>query len=244
MSDAFITRRGGSALSNNCAVLHIYAEAGSSITLTKGGVTAAALAPSKGHTNNTDTAYADWYYSVPSSNYGSWTVTAAKSGKTASKTVSVSTNEQYDVQVIYKLYIIRNGYMNSSYEIKNNLRNDGFELQYYDNYSATGYVRIPAAGKNSAKATDAIDLTPYTALKATGYKTNANSGYKAAVSVWPSLTRYGDSGQILATSAGIAYFTTASSTISADISTIAGDKYVGVYIDVSNEMYISDMWLE
>ena len=83
------TNSGSGGLSVNSAVLRITAPVGSTITLTKGGVTVAMLAATKGHTNASDTTLADWYYSISSGNYGSWTVTAAKDGESASETVTV-----------------------------------------------------------------------------------------------------------------------------------------------------------
>ena len=115
MSEAFIVRRGGSGgLSANGAVLRITAPTGSTITLTKGGVTVAALAAAKGHTNASDATFADWYYSVSSGNYGSWTVTAARDGETASRTVTVDSAKQYDVFLAYNIYLIRDGVLDSN----------------------------------------------------------------------------------------------------------------------------------
>lgn len=98
MSDAFLVRRGGSGgLSPNGAVIHVTAPVGSTISFAKGGVVAKVLGPEKSHVNADYNTLADWYYSVSSSNYGTWTVTATLSGNTASKTIKISTNEQYDL---------------------------------------------------------------------------------------------------------------------------------------------------
>ncbi|MDO4990847.1 MAG: hypothetical protein Q4E45_10125 [Eubacteriales bacterium] len=121
MSEAFIVRRGGSGgLSAGGAVLHITAPAGSTITLKKGDVTVATLAAARGHTNASDTTLADWYYAIVSTNYGSWTATAARDGETASGTVTVDSNKVYDLSLSFGLYLIRNGQLQSGYSLYGN----------------------------------------------------------------------------------------------------------------------------
>ena len=102
---------GGSkgGLSPNDALLHINAPVGSTITLAKGGVTVKTLAASEGHTSASDSRLADWYYSVSSSNYGAWTVTASNGTNTVSASVTINTNKQYDVGLTYDLYLLKNG---------------------------------------------------------------------------------------------------------------------------------------
>ena len=104
---------GGGGLSTSSAVLHINAPAGSTITLSNGGVTVKVLEASKGHTNS-DGVTADWYYSVSSGSYGEWTVTAAKNDDEVSKTVTINSADQYDVELTYFVYIVRDGVLDSA----------------------------------------------------------------------------------------------------------------------------------
>ena len=109
MGDAFITRRGGGGgLSPNNALIHVNAPLGSSISFSKGGVTAKILDPSKGHAN-VDGKSADYYYSVSTSNFGDWTITATLSDDSTSDTVTVDTVKQYDVELSYFLYLYKYG---------------------------------------------------------------------------------------------------------------------------------------
>lgn len=102
MSDAFLVRRGGSGgLSPNSAVIHVTAPAGSTISFAKGGVVAKVLGPDKSHVKASDNSLAEWYYAISPINYGEWTVTASLSGDTASDTVTISTNKQYDLELSY-----------------------------------------------------------------------------------------------------------------------------------------------
>lgn len=110
MSDAFILRAGGGGgLSVNAAILHVQAPTGSTITLSKNNVVVKVLGPEKSHVNADNPANADWYYSVSSSNYGTWTVTATLSGVTGSDTVTIDSNEQYDLNVRFGLFIVKDG---------------------------------------------------------------------------------------------------------------------------------------
>ena len=131
MSDAYLVRRGGGVLPVNAAVLHITAPVGSSITLVKGGVTVAVLASGKGHTNAADTTVADWYYAVDAGSYGDWTITAALSGKSSSKTVTINSKKEYDVRLSYNYYIIQDGVLLREVESKNSYVNTVSENGYY-----------------------------------------------------------------------------------------------------------------
>lgn len=113
MSDAYLVRRGGSGgLSPNSAVIHVTAPAGSTVSFAKGGVVAKVLGPDKSHVKASDSAFAEWYYAVSPDNYGEWTVTATKQSDqaTESKTVTISENKQYDLEIIFRFYLFREGY--------------------------------------------------------------------------------------------------------------------------------------
>ena len=110
MSEALIIGRGGgSGLSTLQAVIHVTAEAGSTISFAKGGVTAKVLGPEKAHISAADSSRAEWYYAVSASNYGAWTVTATRGTDSASTTVTVSANQQYDLELGYTLWLYRRG---------------------------------------------------------------------------------------------------------------------------------------
>ena len=98
MLEAFVTRRGGTGgLSPNNAVIHVTAPVGSTISFSKGGVVAKVLGPEKSHVNANDNDFADWYFPVSYANFGEWAVTATLGTGTASDTVIIDSNKQYDV---------------------------------------------------------------------------------------------------------------------------------------------------
>ena len=101
-------------LSPDSAVIHVTAPVGSTISFSKGGVVAKVLGPEKSHVNAEDNTLADWYYSVSSSNYGAWSITATLSSYTASKTITIDNVRQYDVVLRYNIYIIEQGVRDTS----------------------------------------------------------------------------------------------------------------------------------
>lgn len=159
MSDAFITRRGGSGgLSVNSAVLHINTSAGSTITLSKGGLMVKVLEASKGHTNS-DGISADWYYSVGSANYGAWTITATKDGETTAATVTIDSAKQYDVPLSYNLYLIKDGVIKTTYGVEKNVTveqySDSVGLTFSANESAF-YVLLDNTVLDSTRYTKLV----------------------------------------------------------------------------------------
>lgn len=102
MSEALIVRRGGTGgLSVNSAVIHVNAPLGSTVSFSKSGVVVKTLAPGKGHVN-ADGETADYYYAINASSFGTWTMTASKTGETSvSETVTVFAANEYDVTLQY-----------------------------------------------------------------------------------------------------------------------------------------------
>lgn len=131
------------------AVIHVIAPAGSTIEFAKGGVTVETLGPNDGHISAADNTIAEWYYSVGSTNYGTWTVTATLSGDTASDTVSVSAAVQYDIELSFFVA----GYSPLSYIESSGTQYLNLSLGASKNLWALEYVcdiRIPSQGKISA----------------------------------------------------------------------------------------------
>lgn len=100
---------GGGGLSPNSAVIHVTAPVGSTISFAKGGVVAKVLGPDKSHVSSSDVSLAEWYYSVSSSNYGSWRVTATLDTDEAYSDIVVNSNKQYDVEITYHFYLYNKG---------------------------------------------------------------------------------------------------------------------------------------
>lgn len=98
---------GGSSLSYTDAILHAKAPLGSSLTFTKGSISER-LGPEAAHPN-ADGIYGDWYYSVESSNFGAWSITAALNNRYDTTNVSPAEARQYDILLRYTIHLFENG---------------------------------------------------------------------------------------------------------------------------------------
>ena len=103
---------GGGGLSDTSAILRVSAPTGSTVTLTRGGITKT----STGHPNAADASQNDYYFVIPQSAFSStaWTVTATYAGKTDTQTVVINAADEYDVLMSYDFFLVRNGVMQNS----------------------------------------------------------------------------------------------------------------------------------
>lgn len=100
---------GGSGSFNpSNALIHVNAPLGSTISFEKNNVIVAIILPAKSFPNE-DGITADYYYSIKSANYGTWTIISTDGTSTASKIITVNDNNQYDVTLIYSLILYNYG---------------------------------------------------------------------------------------------------------------------------------------
>lgn len=91
----------GGSMPVNAAVIHVNAPLGSAITFFKGSTVMEAVTAAQTHPN-ADGKTEDYYYSVPTSDFGSWTVAASKSGENdATQSFSILFAKQYDAFLSY-----------------------------------------------------------------------------------------------------------------------------------------------
>ena len=99
---------GGGGLSATDALLRVRAPAGSTVTITKGGVTKS----DAGHENADDHTVYDYYFIIHQSQFDSvnaWTVTATLNGDTASDTIIINAADEYDMELSYNLKLYWDG---------------------------------------------------------------------------------------------------------------------------------------
>lgn len=99
---------GGGSLQATDAILRVIAPAGSTVTISKGGVSKS----DAGHENAADNTLYDYYFIIHQSQFDSinpWTVTATLGSDTKSDTVIIDAADEYDVILSYDLYFVRNG---------------------------------------------------------------------------------------------------------------------------------------
>lgn len=256
MGEAFILRRGGTGgMSVNNAVIHVNAPTGSTLTFSKSGVTVKVLGPGNGHLN-VDGYTADYYYSVSTANYGTWTVTGTSGTFSHSLTVTVSANRQYDLKLVYQtmLYDAGNLY---EYPWKISMESDpsyqnpsGTKLLVNQNGNTNFYPHI------GFFVNQAIDLTNHSSLCAHIYGDTTNLISSAVVFVSPDVKTTGQLSYYLYNqSATLAHKSVEYAdwpedmVIRCDISGIQGEKYVNVG-GIGNSAYLSctfvvdSVWLE
>lgn len=120
------TGGGGGKIKDTDAVLRVIAPAGSTVTITKGGVSKS----DAGHENSDDNTLYDYYFVIHQSQFDSinpWTVTATLGGDSASNTIIIDSALEYGMSLSYLLppeyqlveYIESTGtqYINSGYKI-------------------------------------------------------------------------------------------------------------------------------
>lgn len=99
---------GGGSLKATDAILRVQAPAGSTVTISKGGVTKS----DAGHENADDHTVYDYYFIIHQSQFDSinpWTVTATDGTETASDTIIIDSADEYDVYLEYTFYLFKSG---------------------------------------------------------------------------------------------------------------------------------------
>lgn len=248
MGEALITRRGGSGgLSANSAVIHVKISAGSTITFSKGGVVVKVLGPEKSHINSADSTFADWYYPVSPSNYGSWTVTATLGSSSKSATITVNSNKVYDVLLTYRNYLIQNGVSKVTFTAKRSA-----------SVGVSGTkVHIYTTANDSGGAQTSADVRAYSTLNveiASGSLSYVGT-YQPAFGVSRSAPSFSQDSVSNVTAATTFTGTTTdkhrtitAKTFTLDISSFDETMYiwlsVGGWVAQQGHLYIPNMWLE
>lgn len=226
MGEAFITRRGGGV---PYAVIGVTYPSGSTCTCTSGTLTLTAK----------DTS-GKAVFPIPYA--GTWTVKAVKGSQSVSKSVSITTDGQVaTVTLTYSIVLFANGAANTEYGgLKNyNVSESGGvgnnTLTYADklmvcyaidngDYRSPSYRAVYIAGNK-------IDLTGRNTVKMTFASVGAgqNAGGKATPYIFAS-AEYTNAISPAAYAAVAA--STATQTVSLDVSSLTGQYYVGLFYQV------------
>ena len=171
-----------------------------------------------------------------------WTVTATLGTDTASDTVIIDSNKEYEVTLIYRQYIIKNGRFQNGYSFPSSLRLD-HPPSITENYNGSGYLRMGMVNSwSTGGVTDSIDIAAYQNLCAEAYKDNGS----AYVGIWSGYN-YTSQSAIESTAVAKTEVQGTSSLLVVDISSLTGSYYIGGSIGHSSNNYylfIADMWLE
>ena len=103
---------GGGSLKNTDAVLIVSVPTGSTVTATKGGVTITPTIWVQNADNTLDSAI----FSIPSSTFdaNAWTVTATLGADSASDTIVINSNEEFEMELSYGFFLYNKGTIETS----------------------------------------------------------------------------------------------------------------------------------
>ena len=137
------------------------------------------MAADKGKISTKYAGCSEWEYVMGSSNpyVGDWTITATKGTQTKSEIVSVSEQKQYEVLVLYDLYLIKDGLFNTDYT-HTFYGNDSRSSLTED---SNGYVYLYSNKVSSSYATCSIENVDVTYYKYLVFDGQARGYYSANV---------------------------------------------------------------
>lgn len=150
---------GGGSLKGTDAILRVIAPAGSTVTISKGGVSKS----DAGHENHDDATLYDYYFIIHQSQFDGvnpWTVTATLGVKTVSDTIIIDSADGYDVTLLYGFYLVKDGLLTGEGITKFQSNNTIVQN--------TGYVRFSDTTNNKIgifSSTNKVDLTRYNTLR-------------------------------------------------------------------------------
>lgn len=216
----------GGGFSINAAVLHVTAPFGSTVSISKGGVIAKTIGPGKAHTN-ADDENADYYFSITPTNYGTWTVTATLNSDSASDTVAISSNKQYDVVLSYRLYLYNRGTQNVALEATTNMYFDGGRNSPRITYNSDSML-VKYVNTGIVETVNKVNLTGYNTI-------HLRANFSIITGHYYIIVRSQKGGGSSAQSYNIATIDIASNIIknqekdyTLDISNVNGEYYVGL----------------
>ena len=227
---------GGGSLKDTDAILTVTVPTGSTVTMTKGGVTLTPTMWVQAADNTLDCAL---FVIAPNlfDAVNAWTVTSTLSGDTASDTVIISSNEQYDLVLSYRPYIYRRGYINTA--LTGGLTNSGYTYSSQALSPATYNAdNIYISSNMCAGTSQAIDLTDYNTIYYVSRSDNPSNLTHPWLGVASSKNLSGYVTRIFPDS-------TTESIKSADISNLTGNYYIAAMSSSSNGYgYVYEIYLE
>lgn len=230
---------GGVNIQNGKAVIHVMAPVGSTISFSKSGVVVF-LKPNKSFVDIVDDTIAHWYYSISSSNYGEWTMTATLGTDTASDTMVIDSNKEYQVVLEYRYYLFQ--YSAADFEaIKSNfaIMDDAARSVISD-----GGDHIVFTASGSAKRAW-VWQTPIVAAQ---YSTLVLDGYVSVSSTSLHNMRLREHGDT--TNWGTEYYVTSDitntlrATIQMDISTVMQNCYFQLMLNPSAAFHVWSVYVK
>lgn len=232
-----MTRRSsGGGPSASDAILTVTVPTGSTVTATKGGTTLTPTMWVQAADNTLDCAL---FVIAPSmfDSQNAWTVTATLGTDTASDTVIISSNEQYNIALSYRPYIYRRGYIDTT--LTGGLTNSGY---IYNSQALTPATynadNIYISSNNCAGTSQAIDLTDYSTIYFTARSNNPSN----LVHPWLAIASTKNLSNYAARLLNDSYV---EKTLSLDISNLNGYYYIAALSSSGDGYgYVYEIYLE
>lgn len=239
---------GGGGPSASDAILTVTAPAGATVTATKGGTS---LTPTL-WTAAADATQECALFVIPAAQFDSstpWTVTATSGTATASGTVTIDSNKQYDLTLDFNYWLVKHGTLVGTFT----------KSTYANLTQSDDFVLMSISGANYGRITtqSAIDFAGFSTLKivfmrddngkygqswrgATYYPSMGYGATAPSSDTSPNFTNY----VVLNSSSGVI----TSKTHTLDVTSQTGSKFVSVFLggssSVSSYANIYDFYLE
>ena len=249
------TNVSGAGIKGNDAILRVIAPAGSTVTISKSGVSKSDL----GHENAADNTLYDYYFIIHASQFDSvnpWTVTASLGAQSISDTIVVDSADEYDLTLLYTLYLIKNGASQVGSLTALALAPSGVTALAPDISYASTYIQIGWSSTGSERGGIVyvpvrVDLSKYSVINVDGTVQNhTNLAGNAALSGW---TAFGSTqadnrvlNQALSNSTGSSSYVSFSDSI--DVSNVTDSVYLGINSFRNSSVYsvtrLKNLYLE
>ena len=239
----------GGGIQSTDAILRVIAPAGSTVTISKGGVSKTDL----GHENASDHTLYDYYFIVHASQFDSvnpWTVTATLGVQSISETIIINSANEYDVTLLFTLYLIKDGAIQTDALTAVGLKPDSSSsasavapgVTYGSTYVQIGWTATGTASAGIAYFSNLIDLSKYSNLHIDGTMRNESSlTTNASINGWTAIGSYQTSNRVfqqpLLGSTPSSYTSFSRNT---DISALTNDVYIGFNAARANSFYVSE----
>lgn len=235
---------GGGGLQATDAILRVIAPAGSTVTISKGGVSKS----DAGHENAADNTLYDYYFIIHQSqldNVNPWTVTATLDGDSASDTVIIDSADEYDVELSFgTLYSPgdSSGWTSMAWSSASGRTAHAPTISY----GPTSMDLLQDANHSGIVYHDPVDLTNFSTLIAKGSFTG-HSVADNGLYVFSSLSgTYYDSSYVSKDSLSHADATDTQFEI--DVSSLTGEYYVAFGLarnsGINAEFVVSEVYLQ
>lgn len=226
---------GGAGLKDTDAVLIVTVPTGSTVTATKGGTTLTPTMWVKAADQTLDCAI----FSIPASQFDAttpWTITATDGTDTASDTVLITTNKEYEIVLSYAYYFYKNGTSYNGFSPTSTFRNSIFTIT--ENASTIGLLARDT-GRNGIAWALQFNNNGYSKLSAV-----IESGTILGTNV-PYFGIYSGSGDVFNETRFTAKSqidTTLPTTVSVDVSSVSGG-YIAFRLHSGSEIQVSKIYL-